>query len=279
MSVIAVQTGAAPQVAPTIPDNVTISRDGKAEIANPNANRPAWLPEKFKSAEDMAKAYSESEKTLTRQAQELADLKKGAQPVTKKEEGTSTPQTPPVTPTTPDPAKPETPITLGLQDLNALSTEYASNAGKLTDESLAKLAKAGISKEVVDHFIKGQEALAAQHGASLEAVVGGKDSYTKLTEWYAANGDPGARNEYNKALSTGNYDGAKLLLRGMNAEYEAKVGKDARLTITGSETAGNTTAATFASWPEVHAAMNDTKYKTDPAYRKMVENKLMNSKI
>jgi len=37
--------------------------DGKEEKAD-DGERPKWLPEKFKSAEDMAKSYSELEKTL-----------------------------------------------------------------------------------------------------------------------------------------------------------------------------------------------------------------------
>jgi len=38
-------------------------------------SRPAWLPDNFKTEEDFAKSYKESQATLTRQAQELASLR------------------------------------------------------------------------------------------------------------------------------------------------------------------------------------------------------------
>ena len=36
----------------------------EAELPQDQSDRPEWLPEKFKSAEDMAQAYSELEKKL-----------------------------------------------------------------------------------------------------------------------------------------------------------------------------------------------------------------------
>ena len=51
VSVPQTEAGAAPIPAPS-----------NEPAAAPSGDRPSWLPEKFKSAEDMAKAYSELEK-------------------------------------------------------------------------------------------------------------------------------------------------------------------------------------------------------------------------
>ena len=49
-------------------------------------------------------------------------------------------------------------VGLSMEDMTA---EYAKE-GKLSDASMSQLAKAGITKEVVDTFILGQDAIVAQ---------------------------------------------------------------------------------------------------------------------
>ena len=106
------------------------------QINNPEANpvealentpeaRPEWLPEKFKSPEDMAKAYGELEKKNSAPAGEQ-----------------STGETP-----TQEEAQ-ETAEKLGI-DFQGLSQEFAEH-GQLSDEAYTDLEAKGLPKDVVD---------------------------------------------------------------------------------------------------------------------------------
>ena len=93
--------------------------------------RPEWLPEKFKTPEDMAKAYAELEKAKS----------KGEAPDDKDKD----------TDATAEKAVDEA----GL-DMDALSKEYAES-GELSKESLEALSKVGITEDMVQSYITGQE--------------------------------------------------------------------------------------------------------------------------
>ena len=87
--------------------------------------RPDWLPEKFNSAEDMAKAYSQLENKMatpdetTEAPEELSEARDAV-------EG------------------------LGL-NFDDMTTEFSEQGG-LTDDTYQKLADAGIPSNVVDAF-------------------------------------------------------------------------------------------------------------------------------
>ena len=125
--------------------------------------RPEWLPEKFGSAEDLAKAYSELE---TKQSQ-----KTEATP-----EATTESNDLEI-----DQAADNAVQAAGL-NMADLQSEYDTN-GTLNEESFAALEKAGISKDYVDAFIAGQEAIANNIGNEVRAGVGGNESYNELMSW------------------------------------------------------------------------------------------------
>ena len=102
---------------------------------NLNQDKPDWLPEKFESAEELAKAYGELEKKMggNNETQETPE-----QPVTQEQAEEAT----------------------GIQ-LDKFYDEFADK-GELTNQSYEELAKQGLNKDLVDSFIQGQNALAEQ---------------------------------------------------------------------------------------------------------------------
>ena len=88
-------------------------------------DRPEWLPEKFNSAEDMARAYSELENRMSSQENEQYE----------------------------DDARSEL-DNVGV-DYDALSQEFWDN-GDLSPESYDQLDQAGIPREIVDSYIDSQ---------------------------------------------------------------------------------------------------------------------------
>ena len=231
-----------------------------ASQADPN--RPAWLPEKFSSAEDMAKAYAELEKQFSARAPQ--------QPATP-------PATEPAPTTDPAPAAEAAQAAekAGL-DLAAVEAEFQKD-GKLSDATYEALAKAGFDKARVDTYIAGQQAIAAQLQSSIENHVGGADKLNSMLEWAGKGGLTQAEiDAFNTQVDKADEAGIKLAMDGLRAKYEAANGREPAL-LNGSVNAAS--GDVFRSTAEVTAAMKDARYAKDPAYRAEVEAKLARSSI
>jgi len=219
------------------------------------ADRPAWLPEKFKSPEDLAKAYSELQSKMGSQSNQ----QQAAQPAA---DQTTTQQA--------DAA-------LSQQGLNMSSfTNEFDTTGELSEASYAKLASAGFDKNIVDNYIEGQRARASLYEVSLKDSVGGNQAYGDMVEWAKAAMTPAEIDAFNMSVSSSNPEAAKLAVAGLKSRYESANGKEPRL-LQGNSSGGQGDA--FQSRAEMTAAMKDPRYKTDTAYRQSVINRLGRSNI
>ncbi len=236
--------------------------------------RPSWLPEKFETPEDLAKAYGELEKEFTQKAQTKdpkTDITKATEETKK---GTEAKPESSETPDDDDNAVKEIVENAGLK-MQDLSAEY-EQSGQLSEDSYEKLAKAGINREYVDGYIRGQEALATQYQSEVFDVVGGQQGYTEMIQWAAQNLTADEINAFNTSVNSGNLEQAKLSVQGLMAKYTAAEGNEPQL-VKGAAT-GDATSV-FRSTAELVAAMKDPKYKNDPAYRQDVIEKLGRSSI
>ena len=221
----------------------------------PTEDRPQWLPEKFKSPEDMAKAYSELEAKL----------------------GQAKPADPPAAdPAATPPADPEAALADKGLDLQDFSTEFAQK-GELSAESYEKLSKAGYTRQIVDQYIEGQRAVAARFETDIMSEVGGAEKYSEITTWAKANLTPTEIAAYNTAVSSGNADQAKLAALGLGAKFEKANGSDPQRLL-GGQSSGST-GDVFESMAQVTAAMKDPLYKNDPAFRAKIQAKLSRSNV
>tara|TARA_B110000902_G_scaffold182162_1_gene206335 strand:- start:4440 stop:5231 length:792 start_codon:yes stop_codon:yes gene_type:complete len=219
--------------------------------------RPEWLPEKFKTPEDMAKSYAALEKKMSG----------GKEP-----EAETADDTPAEIPTNDD-AK-EAATNAGL-DFDALQTEYGSNGG-LSDETYEAINKSGIPRDVVDSYIAGQEALATRIRTDMFSTVGGEENYGNIMQWASSSLDKTEVDAYNNVMGTSDPAQIQLAVRGLNAKYQAENGSNPSL-LSGETTANAGTK--FESVAQVTEAMRNPKYKTDPAFRKQVEAKLARSSV
>lgn len=226
-----------------------------ADDVTPPGDRPAWLPEKFKSPEDMAKAYAALEGKLGGQSNDP-------------------PADPPADPAAiPDDKTVDDALSKGGLSLEEFSTEFNAT-GALSEESYAKLLAAGYDKGLVDNYISGQQAKASLYEAELKGVAGGADSYEKMTTWAKATMTAAEIDAYNSSVSSSNHEAAKLAISGLKARYEAANGREPSF-VKGTPAATSTDA--FASRHEITAAMKDPRYAKDSAYRQQVINKLSRS--
>lgn len=219
-------------------------------------DRPEWLPEKFKSPEDMAKAYAELESKL------------GAPKVS------DSTQTPDPAVATPDDA--QNALSQKGLDLTEFSKEF-SEKGELSPESYERLSKSGFDKALVDQYIEGQRARADMYANSIKSEVGGDEKYSEIVQWAKGNLTPSEIEAFNKAVDSGSQEQAKLAVRGLKASYENANGREPKLI--GGGVKGGVEGDTFESTAQLTKAMADPRYREDPAYRARVQAKLGRSSL
>lgn len=230
-----------------------------ADGASSEEARPEWLPEKFKSPEDLAKAYTELEGKL--------GTKKPAEASTEGEPNTAEG----------DAAKAAAEAALDDKGLSfdAFSQEYAEK-GELTAESYKKLEDAGIPKAIVDQFIAGQQAVAAKLQTEVKSVVGGDEGFEELVSWAADNASAEDIAAYNKAIDSGDIAQAKLAIAGLAQKFQEARPTEPNL-LTGTN--GKVSADAYESNAQLIADMAKPEYKNDPAFRNKVREKLARSGI
>jgi hypothetical protein len=270
--------GEAQAPAPGTPEyDAAMAAKFEATQAKPAADeapaRPEWLPEKFKSPEDMAKAYAELEKKLGGQPPKPAvETPKIETP--KIETPTAKPEDAPKTDEAPTEEAAQEAVKAAGLDFNALSAKVIET-GALEADDYAKLEATGLPKAMVDTYIEGVKALAEQRAAEVYREVGGKEAADKILSWASTALNEGEIEAFNSLVEKGDLNATKLAYAGLKARMEAAVGREPKLVSGINDTPSGDV---FQSWKQVTTAMADPRYKTDPAYRASVEAKLGRSK-
>jgi hypothetical protein len=264
-------------------DNVTFETpETGAERPQDDQQRPEWLDPKFQSPEDLAKSYSAQQAELTRLQQEVAKLRKGEQP--EGEDGFEDPDAPADEFDDPDPSNLDDGIDkLAKQvdlDLTPYQEEYFSS-GDVTEESRTKIAEAfsGVfgenSRQIVDDFIESRKIVHSNDTKMIMDAAGGEEAYGQIREWASQNLPKDQINVFNKQVNSGDRHAAIFAVQGLRAAYEQENGSLPPRRVQGS--GQNSSQPGFASTAEMVAAMNDPRYKKDPAYREQVQRRLQSS--
>ena len=160
--------------------------------------------------------------------------------------------------------------------METLQSEY-NESGELNEKSYNALEKAGIPKDYVDAFIKGQEAIAQQTSNTLKQEVGGAEAYNNMMTWASDNLSEAEVNAYNSTVNGKDIEATKLAIAGLNARFKNAEGVEPNLQTGNRPSTSN--APGYRSWAEVTQAMSDERYTSDNAYRTDVQNKLKNSEL
>lgn len=159
-------------------------------------------------------------------------------------------------------------------DISAFEQEYQDNGG-LSEASYEALAQAGLSRETVDKYVHAVNFMAAQQVTELKSLAGGEQAYNEMCVWAQANLSPAEREAFDRAVST-DLESARLAITGLHARYAKAEGQPPSL-VSGRATANGGRADVFTSYAQVSEAMSDPRYRTDPAYIRMVEEKVARS--
>ena len=227
------------------------------------AERPAWLPEKFKTPEDLAKAYAALE-------QKNSTGDKPQSPEGDAKDGDEVP-----TQADANEAAQKAVEAAGL-DMDALGAKIAQN-GDLDAADYEALQKQGITKDMVSTYVAGQQAIAEKLVTSMHNAVGGEDQFNTLLEWGAENLSREEVAAFNQTIDGGSEAAIRMALEGLNSRYKA-AGND-KPKLLGGRQAAAASVDVFRSQAEMTAAINDPRYARDAAYRSDVIAKIGRSNV
>jgi len=226
---------------------------------------------KYKSAEELEKAYGELQKKLGEKGDEDSEEAGDSEPAESKEDSEETEET----------SQPSAAAEL----IQSASDEYFSNDNKLSPETLAKFSSMS-SQELVEAYmqVQGQLPQASQEAEVADistAVVnevknaaGGETAYNNMVQWAGENLSKTSIEAFDNIINSGSVDAIKLAVSGLKAQYENSNGYEGTM-LTGK--APTNTKDVYRSQSELVAAMSDRRYDNDPAYRQDVIAKLERS--
>ena len=223
-------------------------------------DRPDWLPEKFKSAEDMANAYGELEKKLGQPAPEEQQAEEEEPQQTEETENEND--------------KPE--AGNYNEAVVEASQEFFQNDGQLSEETYKKLEEVGLPRDLVDSYAAGQQALLQSEEAQIKGVAGG--DYDQMAEWANEHLPSEEVDAFDEAVTSGSVQQAKLAVQGLYARYQNATGSRPKTLVQGS--VSGTSTMPFKSMQELARAQSDPRYRSgDKAYHQEIDRRLAVSNI
>ena len=231
----------------------------KYDQARADAESELRYAGKFKSAEDLEKAYKELEKKL------------GQKEETTQEEGEETQEV----------SEPEEESVEDVSEtakfIQEASEEYFSNSNQLKPETVQKLKELP-SEQLIDAYLELQKNATIQRqeltdadAQSILASVGGEAAYNETLAWAAENLKPDEVAAFDNVVNSGNKDAIFFAVQALNQRYQDAVGFE------GKRVSGKSVKSTikgFRSQAELARAISDPRYRDDPAYRIDVEQRL-----
>ena len=229
------------------------------------------LAGKYKTAEELEKAYGELQKKLGENGSEDSETTGESDDTPESKEETEEKEE----------AKETSPA---VELINEASAEYWDNDQKLSPETIEKFSSMS-TKDLLNGYLEVQKNAPAGESvpdlteADINVVknsVGGESEYGKIVSWAKENMPDADSKAFDDLVSTGNVGAIRLAAQGLQAKYNDANGYEGRML---SGKSPKTSEDTFRSQAELVRAMSDPRYDDDPAYRQDVIAKLDRSDV
>ena len=250
----------------TVPDNLTPEEQESLAVGEQMQEaQDNLLAGKYKSAEELEKAYVELQKKLGDNAEQ------------EETETASAEEQPEDKPTLSD----------GATLITSATDEFYDNNGQISEETLNKFSSMS-SKDLVKAYMEVQqlpeyqpkEASAIDLSESdinqVQNAVGGEQAYGNMLNWARTNLSQEEISAFDSIVNTGSVGAIRIAAAGLKAQYDAANGVEGTM-YTGK--APTNSGDVFRSQAELVRAMNDPRYDNDPAYRQDVIEKLDRSDL
>jgi len=240
-------------------------RNNRLQQQEDSQEQIALIGGKFKSQDDLLKAYNELQKKLGTPNDESTDEQVEEELQTEGEQEAE-----------------EVDFSEGAAYMIELSKEYSST-GALSDEAMERLSSMD-QKDLINSYFEyqahmnqqaGQQQLANDQVRDIQNSVGGAEAYSQLITWASQNLSSEEINDFNSITNDGNVAAARFAVEALSSRYKQAEGYEAPL-VTGK--AAGSGVKPFRSQAELARAIADPLYSQDPAYRMDVEARLAKSK-
>ena len=231
------------------------------------AEQEGLLAGKYKNAEELERAYVELQKKLgsSEEGTEEGDVETEEEEEGDVEEQEASP---------------------AAELITSASQEY-TETGEITAETMARFSEMS-SADLVDAYMEIQAQIPDETTPTSTADltesdinvvknhVGGESSYNQLIDWAQDNLESTSQDAFDSIVNTGSVEAIKLAVSGLKAQMDESNGYEGRML---SGKAPQNSGDVFRSQAEVVAAMSDSRYDNDPAYRQDLIEKLDRSDV
>jgi hypothetical protein len=224
---------------------------------------------KFKSQEELLKAYKELESKLGKKGQEEEeDASEEPTEASQDDSGQA------------EEAE-EKPPSEAVAYMSQLGEEYAKT-GTISDDAIERLSQMD-QKELIQSYLQYYQQSAAQNQQvqlqteqinAIKESVGGDAAYGEIITWAAQNLSPEEINDYNTVTNSGNPIAIRFAVQALQARYQRDEGYEAPL-VTGKK--ADTGLKPYRSQAELARDIANPLYSSDPAFRADVEERLARS--
>jgi hypothetical protein len=206
------------------------------------------LAGKYKSAEELEKAYRELQSKLGK-----GEAKEEEAP----QEETKAETTPEIS-----------------QELYFKGYEEWQQTGQLSKQTIQKFVDGGIPERYVQQFVDGANAQIELMVLRVAEKLGGQERIDEIADWAIENLPQSEVDAYNEMIDSGDVDKMVTAYTSIEARMQGKSQKR----FISPEQGTSRENSGFESKAEMIAAMNDPRYAKDPAYRSQVERRLARTK-
>lgn len=256
-------------------ETLTYDNTPEAEVLTPDEQESLQIGEqlheeqeqllagKYTNAEELEKAYIELQR-------KLGDSDEGDEEEVSEDEGEEVEET-------------EAEYTEAQTLISNASQEYAET-GQISDEMFEQFGEMS-SQELVEAYMNIQanapeavaEELSESEVNSIKNSVGGDQAYDNVMQWAGENLDPDQVDAFDNIIATGNSTAIQMMVNGLKAQYDSSNGYEGRML--SGKSANASSSDVFRSQAELVAAMSDSRYESDPAYRNDLLEKLDRSDL
>ena len=210
--------------------------------------RPEWLPEKFDSPEALAAAYAalQSEYSRSRTGEEVEEQPQGQ--------------------------------FISAESMDPYTVEF-EQTGDISETSRQAISEMGLPRDMVDRYVEGMKAQTAMELQEVYSSVGGPEAYEQMVNWAADNIPPEEIEAFNNVVMQGDENAVRFAVNSLKSRWESQGGRPEPQSLIQGDTGYAQSSERFESLTQLTTAMKDPRYKTDPAYRRLVEAKLGQSSI
>lgn len=219
---------------------------------------------KFKTQDDLLKAYNELQKKLGADQPE-EESEPTEEPVEQAEE----------VPT--EEVESEEVNTEVVDYMTQLGQEF-DTSGTISDEAIDKLSQMD-QKDLIRNYIaysqkSNQGVMEADAINQIKQSVGGEQAYTDMIAWAGQNLDPAEVGQFNQVANSGNVGAIKFAVEALNNRFRNNEGYEAPMVTGGKSSKG---PKPYRSQAELARDISNPMYEQDPAFRADVESRLSRS--